>query len=94
MVAAYKKILAFRASHEAVKVGVITPYADTNISAFEKKSGTDDVLILVNTRGTSQTFTIPSTLSGTTWTDGIAGGTVSLSGTITLSAYQYLALSK
>ena len=48
MVAAYKKILAFRAAHEAVKTGVLTAYSDADVVAFEKKSGTDDVLILVN----------------------------------------------
>ena len=50
MVAAYKQILAFRAAHEAVKTGTLKQYSDANIAAFEKVSGTDDILVLVNTK--------------------------------------------
>jgi len=50
MVAAYKQILAFRAAHEAIKTGALTQYNDANIVAFEKTSGTDDVLVLVNAK--------------------------------------------
>ncbi len=53
MVAAYKQIIAFRSAHEAVKTGALTVYNDPNIIAFEKKAGTDDVLILVKRQETA-----------------------------------------
>jgi glycosidase len=94
IVAAYKMILAFRAAHEAVKVGTLTAYTDANVTAFEKKSGTDDVLILVNTRNSAQTFSIPAALQNSSWKDGFTGAPVTLSTQYSLSAYGYLALSK
>jgi len=94
MVAAYKKILAFRAAHEAIKTGTLATYNDVNIVAFEKKSGTDDALVMVNARNSSETFTIPAALQNTTWTNGITGATVTLGTQYTFSAYQYLVLSK
>ncbi|WP_121812173.1 alpha-amylase family glycosyl hydrolase [Mucilaginibacter kameinonensis] len=94
MVAAYKKILAFRAAHEAVKTGSLTQYNDTNVAAFEKVSGTDDVLVLVNTRNNSVPFNIPAPLQNTTWIDGMSGGTTTLSSQITLQPYSYLVLKK
>jgi len=94
MVAAYKKIIAFRAAHEAIKTGTLTAYNDLNIVAFEKKSGTDDALVLVNARNASETFTIPTALQNTTWKDGFTGATVTLGTTYNFSAYQYLVLSK
>jgi glycosidase len=94
MVAAYKKILAFRAAHEAVKTGTLTPYTDANVVAFEKVLGTDDVLILVNIRNSVTTYSVPSNLQNTTWTDGIAGGSVILSSQYTLQPYSYLVLRK
>jgi len=94
MVAAYKKILAFRAAHEAVKTGAITEYGDANVVAFEKKSGTDDVVILVNIRNSVTTYAIPAGLQNTTWTDGFAGTAVALRTQYTLQPYSYLVLRK
>lgn len=94
MVAAYKQILAFRAAHEAVKVGTLTQYTDANIAAFEKTSGSDDVLILVNTRNSAETFNVPAALQNTTWKNGFTGTPVTLSTQYTLQPYNYVALSK
>ncbi len=94
MVAAYKKILAFRAAHEAIKTGTFTQYNDVNIVAFEKKSGTDDAVVLVNARNAAETFNIPTALQNTTWKDGFTGATVTLGTQYNFSAYQYLVLSK
>jgi len=94
MVAVYKKILAFRAAHEAVKTGTINEFFDANVVAFEKKSGTDDVVILVNIRNAVTTYNIPAALQNTTWTDGMAGGSVTLGTQYTLQPYSYLVLRK
>jgi glycosidase len=94
MVALYKKILAFRAAHPAVRIGAPAAYGDTNISAFEKISGTDDVVVMVNTHNTTVTYTIPAAWQNTTWTDGYSGAAVSLSTTYTFQPYGYLVLSK
>ena len=94
MVAAYKNILAFRAAHEAVKTGTLTPYNDANIVAFEKKSGTDDVLILVNARNNAATFTLPAALQNSGWKNGITKASVTLATQLSFSPYQYMILSK
>lgn len=94
MIAAYKKILAFRSAHEAVKTGTLTQYNDASVVAFEKKSGTDDVLILVNARNSAQTFAIPAALQNSTWKNGLTNASVTLNTTYALSAYGYLVLSK
>ena len=94
MVAAYKQILAFRASHEAIKTGALTQYNDANIVAFEKTSGTDDVLVLVNTKNAAETFNIPAALQGTTWVNGYTGGSVTFSTQYTLQPYSYLAFKR
>jgi glycosidase len=93
MVALYKKILAFRAAHAAVRTGTLTDYSDTNISAFAKTSGTDNVLIMVNTKGSAETYNVPTALQNTTWTNGYTGVSVTLSSTYSFGAYGYLVLS-
>jgi len=94
MVAAYKQILAFRAAHEAIKTGTLTSYSDANIVAFEKTLGTDDVLVLVNTKNSAETFNVPAALQGTTWVNGYTGGSVTFSTQYTLQPYTYLAFKK
>ncbi len=74
MTAAYKKILAFRAAHEAIKTGALTIYNNADVVAFEKKSSADDVLVLVNARATAVNYTIPAGLQNSSWTDGISNG--------------------
>jgi glycosidase len=93
IVAAYKKILAFRAVHEAVKVGTLTPYADASVVAFEKKSGTDDVLILVNASGSTVNYSVPAAVQGS-WKDGMTGAATTLSSQLSLTPYQYVVLTK
>lgn len=94
MIAAYKKILAFRAAHEAVKTGALTTYSDANVVAFEKTAGTDDVLILANTKSTAVTYNIPANLQNTTWVNGYTNASTTLSTTIALQPYAYIALRK
>ena len=94
MIAAYKKILSFRAAHEAIKTGALTSYSDANVVAFEKTSGTDDVLVLVNTKSSAVTFTLPTNLQATTWTNGITNAITTLPALLTLQPYTYLVLRR
>jgi len=93
MVAAYKKILAFRAAHQAIKTGVLTAYTDPGIVAFEKVSGTDDVVTLVNATNNTVSYSVPASIQGA-WTDGLAGSSVTLSTQLSLAPYQYVILKK
>ena len=94
MVAAYKQILGFRAAHEAIKTGILTQYNDANIVAFEKTSGIDDVLVLVNTKNAAETFSVPAALQGTTWVNGYTGANVTFSTQYTIQPYSYLAFKR
>jgi len=94
MVAAYKQIIAFRVAHEAIKTGTLTTYADNNIVAFGKTSGTDDVLILVNSRNSAETYSVPSNLQGAFWINGFTNASVTLSSSVTLQPYQYMVLAR
>jgi glycosidase len=93
MTAAYKKIIAFRTAHEAVKTGTLTVYNDSNVIAFEKKSGTDDVLILVNAKNSPVDFSVPVLIQGA-WTNGLTNNSLTLSSKVTMQPYEYLILKK
>jgi len=94
MVAAYKQIIAFRQAHEAIKTGQLTAYSDPDVVAFEKKSGSDDVLIIVNSRNSVINYTVPAALQNTIWTNGFNNTGLTLTTQLSLQPYQYLVLKK
>ena len=94
VVAAYKQIIAFRTAHEAIKTGTLTTYNDANIVAFQKVSGTDDVLILVNVTNNTVNYTVPVALQNTSWTNGLTGASVGLGTQVSFQPYNYLILTK
>jgi glycosidase len=94
MTLAYQKILAFRASSEAVKTGTLTAYNHPDVIAFSKRAGNEEVLILVNVRNTNIDFSLPAPLQNTNWTDGISGSKTALGTSSALPAYSYLILKK
>lgn len=94
MVAEYKKIIAFRQAHEAVKTGTLTAYNDNDIVSFEKKTASDDVLVLVNSKNSSISYSVPAALQGTTWTNGFTKINTTFNTQVTLQPYQYLVLKR
>jgi glycosidase len=95
MVAAYKQIIAFRTANEAVGTTALgTTYTDANIIAYEKTTGTDDILVIVNTQNTAATFTLPATWQNTNWTNGLNNTSVALSTQATLQPYAYMLLTR
>ncbi len=90
--AAYKKIIQFRASHEAVKTGNITPYYHADVVAFKKTLQEKKVLVLVNVHNKTVTYAIPAELKGTSWID-LQNQAINLQDQITLQPFEYKLLS-
>ena len=90
----YKNILAARSSSEALKTGVLTSYNHTDVIAFRKTKGLEEVTILVNVRNRSVDFDVPATLIGQVCKNAISSEQVVLGAKITLPAHGYLILKK
>jgi hypothetical protein len=95
MLSAYKKLIAFRNGSNAIKTGAITVFNDHDVAAFEKVSGTETVLVIVNTRNAAINYTVPAALANTSWNDGLNNaGTVNLPAQLILQPYSYMVLKK
>lgn len=92
MLTSYQKMLQFYTASEAAKRGQNTVFAHNDVACFKKTRSDEEILILVNLRNRTVSFTIPSALENTTWTDVMTGSQISLNGQITLSAYQFYIL--
>ncbi|HEY5462523.1 MAG TPA: alpha-glucosidase C-terminal domain-containing protein [Hanamia sp.] len=91
MTTAYKNILTFRNTSDAVKEGTILSFSNSpDVAAFERISGTDTVLVMVNVRNASVNYNLDISLQNTTWKDAQQNDkTVQLGSQITLPAYAY-----
>jgi len=93
MLTAYTNLLNFYSSSAAAKSGTLITYSDPNVAVFKKSNASEQVLVMVNSRASSQSYTVPVALQGN-WTNALTGAAVTLSGTTTMNAFQYLILKQ
>ncbi len=94
MFAEYKRLMGLRAAHPALRSGDLTYFPDTNFAAFKRTLGTDEVVVLVNTRNAAKTLNVPAALQNTTWKDAFTGSVVNLGTSLNIGAFQYSILVK
>lgn len=93
--AEYKKVLAFRNGHDAIKRGALTSYSSDDVCAFTKIIPQDTVFVISNLRDKNINYTLPPTFANTTWSDAMKNGApVQFSGQVNIPAYNYMVLEK
>ena len=94
MIQEYKRIIAFRKNSEAVRRGQLVSYSSADVCAFTKEQGTEIVFVVANLRNGTKSYTLPTNLANTSWTDAMTGGQYTVTTQLTLQAYSYLILKK
>ena len=92
MLSSYKKIFAFYNSSNALRKGTLESFPNSAVVSFRKTIMNEQVLVLVNTRNSNTVYNIPTTLQSTIWNNAFDNSSITLSTTISLSAYQYIVL--
>lgn len=90
----YKKLIAFRKSSDAIMNGTLETFHTADIMAFKRKSGDEEVVVLVNLRNNTDDFILPGTMANSQWINALTNETITINETIALEAYQYLILKK
>jgi glycosidase len=93
MLLAYQNLLSFYNSSNVARKGTLTTYANPNIAVFKKSNASENVLVIVNARLSSQSLAVPAELQGN-WVNALTNANVTLSGNLGLTSYQYLILKK
>ena len=88
----YKKLIAFRKNNPAITAGTLETFGNSDIMAFRRKSGDDEVVVLINLRNTAKDFALPGSIANTEWTNALTDESVSLADNIALQSYQYIIL--
>lgn len=92
--AAYKQLMAFRQSSNAVKSGTLEEINDSKVVVFKRKYQSEEVLVMVNTQSTASTYTLAASLANTSWKNAMTNAQVNLATSITLQPYAFLILKK
>jgi glycosidase len=92
MTALYKTIISFRANNVAVREAVPVSYSSADVCAFTKTYNSNEVLVIANMLNETTTYTTPTALVNTQWTNASDGTTFTATSQITLQPYQYLLL--
>jgi glycosidase len=93
MLLAYKNMLQFYSSSNAARKGALSTFAgSSDILCFQRTYDTEKVLIMVNARDSTVTYTIPPALQGTTWINALDNSNLTFGASQSLTNYQYLIL--
>ncbi len=93
MLLAYQKMLTFYNSSEAARKGTVANFSDANIAAYTKTSGSEQILVLVNTRAILKGYTIPAQLAGN-YVNIMSNTNVTLSTSFGFPAYKFMVLKR
>lgn len=93
MLLSYTNLLNFYSSSTTAKTGTLTNFSNTNVAVFQKSTTSQKVLVIVNSRSSSQSVMLPSELQGN-WTNALTNDAASLSASLSLTSFQYLILKK
>lgn len=94
MLLTYEKMLQFYASSATVRKGVNKIYQHSDVACFKKELNGDEVVIMVNLRNLSVSYTIPAELRSTQWLEVINESNITLGTQMTLEPYQFLLMRK
>ncbi|MBL0355816.1 MAG: alpha-amylase [Chitinophagaceae bacterium] len=94
MKTAYRNLFSFYNTSNALRKGSLQSFADINIVCFTKTYNAEEVLVIVNTRNSIVNYTLPMSLTGTSWLNAFNGSVMNLAATVSLGAYEYIVLKK
>jgi glycosidase len=92
MLAAYKELLAYFNQSETMKTGTMTSFPHSDIVAFKKILDSEEILVMVNVRNNTETYSLPASIQNTTWMNVFTNESVSLETEISFESYSYLVL--
>jgi glycosidase len=92
MLMKYKQLIGLRKQNAVLRTGTLTDYSSNDVVAFTKKDNSSQFLILVNTRNSYVSYSIPINLQNLSWTNAVNNTSINLASSITLAAHDILIL--
>ncbi len=87
--AEYKRLIEFRNSSDAIRLGSLQSYSNSNVCVFSKSINNEKILIMVNLRNAVADYQVPAELANTSWKNVFDGSTTTLAGQLSLHPFEY-----
>jgi hypothetical protein len=94
MLTEYQKIMTFYSGSEPAKTGTLVSYPNNDISAFIRRTESEELACLVNVRNSAVTYTLPAAIGTQVWENVLTGSVMGEDDSIVLEAYGYLILTR
>ena len=89
MKTAYREMFQIYQSSDAARKGSLTYYTHWDIAAFKRTYSNEELLVLVNLRGSGKSFMVPTEIENTQWENAWTGEPVSIGNALYFSGYEY-----
>ena len=94
LAAEYQRIIGLRNTSKAIRRGDLQSFGNSDVCAFTKTLGAEQILVIVNLRRTPSALTAPDAFVGDSWKDAYTGADVTLPAQLDLDPYQYHVYAK
>jgi hypothetical protein len=92
MLVEYQKIMTFYTGSETAKKGTLASYPNNDVCTFIRRTGTEELVFMVNVRNNPVTYTLPAAIGEQSWENVLTGSIFGEENAIVLEAYEYLIL--
>jgi glycosidase len=90
----YIKLVNFRKNSLAATNGTLETFHTSDVMGFKRKSGDEELVVIVNLRNQAKDFALPASLTNSEWTNVVTDQAVPLNTSLSLQPYEYLVLTK
>ena len=94
MLADYQALMSFYNGSEAMKTGITRSFGHNDLCVFTRSAGSEEILVIANVRNSQVSYTLPTALQNTMWTDVFSHSTVNLGSLLLMAGYDYRVLRK
>ncbi|MCD4684132.1 MAG: alpha-amylase, partial [Bacteroidales bacterium] len=92
MLQAYKDLMDFYSQSEVARKGTSESYLHADVVCLKKSYGNVELVVIVNVRDNTVSYSIPGVLQNTNWMDALTNESVTLETSLLLGNYQYIIL--
>ncbi|MCB0841146.1 MAG: alpha-glucosidase C-terminal domain-containing protein [Bacteroidetes bacterium] len=92
--AEYKRLLQFRNQSSVLKQGNLAFYSNNDVVTFQKTSGSEEILVMVNVRNNTVNYSLPAAFANSTWKNVFTNEDVNLGNVVSLEGYGYFMLGR
>ncbi|UII21215.1 alpha-amylase family glycosyl hydrolase [Fulvivirga ligni] len=88
LIQSYQELLSIRKDHEVFIDGDLISYPDNNALVYVRENDAEKILVMINVRNATTSYTLPEALQNTSWSNLMSGDGTTLNDAVTLNPFE------